>query len=252
MVEEIELNDVISDKQSKRKRFEVSKKCRRIVKYVILILCVSGLIFQATQLTIQYLARRTIVQIDFETIWYNRLPAITICYPNLIAMNKTVEKFPQLNTSYNEYKNILKQVSERDFRDYKVQKRLNDLYEAKFYNFTKQMNLSFEEWSEISIPYEYPGNSSRFAPEISGGAIEVMISGLRRFENGSIHKATVKDKKPIQSYVMNYADEMTKCFTFFSHLQKKMQSYQMDTKRIFMTVIFHLFYPPDNYIFNDQ
>ena len=139
----------------KKKPIKLSQRCRRIIEGFIILLCASGLIFQVTQLFMQYLSRRTIVHLDFETLWYNRLPAITICYPNLIAMNKTADKFPELKPVYDQYKRNLSEAKDYDFHNYKLQKHLNSLYEEKFVDFVKQKNLSFGQLSELSIPFRY-------------------------------------------------------------------------------------------------
>ena len=152
-------------------RLELSPRCRRVIKYTFLLVCMSGLSFQLFQLITQYAERRTIVHLEFETLWYNRMPSITICYPNLIAMNKTVEMFPELRPIFKQYNNILKKVTENDFKKYAIRKRLNDIYEEKFIEFIEEKNLSFAQLSELSIPFAYTQitNLSSYARESNNG-----------------------------------------------------------------------------------
>lgn len=147
----------IEIKRSKllKNSIKLSPRCRRVIKYLIVLLCVSGLAFQVTQLVLQYLSRRTIVHLEFETLWYNRLPAITICYPNMIAMNKTAERFAQLKPVYNQYKKRLAEANDYEFHDRKLRQKLDDIYENDFLGFIRRQNLSFAQLAELSIPFTY-------------------------------------------------------------------------------------------------
>ena len=128
MTQNIEMNDKTTEPSVKRGMSQLSSNTRRIISYSIIVLCVSGLVFQTTELFFQYLKRQTVVNIRVEKNKYTSIPAITICYPGIVSMEKTTEKYPQLKPLFDEYKNSMKNVSENDYKNETFVQKWNKLY----------------------------------------------------------------------------------------------------------------------------
>lgn len=217
-----------------------SNRVVRSIKTIIGVLCVFGLIYQVTTLILQYLEYKTVVNVSFETIKYNRLPAITICYPRFVAMNKTAERFPHLKAVFKEYKNALRNVSDSDYQNKTFRNYLNNIYEEKFEQFIANQNLTISQLYDLSIDFSFPLNSSAFVAKRSDRPIEVPVEvnviGLRRYDDGEIELFSFADTQPIESVIVPVLSQRSKCFTFNSHLNPQIRQYQMDIKLILVKV----------------
>lgn len=198
MTEELEISS------PERRKLVFNKKIIKKLKLIFYVLCVCALIYQVTTLSIQYLQYKTVVRVMFEKIKYNRLPAVTICYPKYLSMAKVAQKYPQLAPDLEEYKNILANASQDDYYSGTLQRKLNwNVYREKFENFISKQNLSIAEYYDLMFDYKLPSrltfSGSALFPRLVYNAIEVTFYGIRRYPNGSIARFDVSDTNPIQT-----------------------------------------------------
>jgi hypothetical protein len=83
----------------------------KFVKLLLHLLCICGLIYQTMLLLSQYLSGNTIVSLDIYRVYTDVAPAITLCFPSGISLNKlsTID-----NNSMQLYKEYLDRISRRD------------------------------------------------------------------------------------------------------------------------------------------
>ena len=170
------------------------------MKLLFYLLCVCALIYQLVILVVQYSQYKTVINVQFETIKYNRLPAITMCYPSYLSMNKTSLKYAVMRPAFDEYKNLLKNASKDDYYNGTIQEELESIY-YNFISFILNQNLTIAQFYDLMFDYEFSPGSSLFLHNSTSKAIRVSIYGLRRYEDGSIDEFSITDTKPIISYV---------------------------------------------------
>ena len=214
-------------KSLKRRMSEMSSKQRLKValRLLIIFVCVFGLVFQTSQLVYQYTRGQTVVNINFETIKYNRIPAITLCYPQFLSFERVRQKVPGFESRLNETKEQLKNVTESKDRVQGLSDFVTD--------FVENLEFSVKELFELSIPFELTTNSSSNS---SSKPIEIKVKGIRLNKNGSLNEFEIEDREPIESIVFSNGRQGFKCFTFFHHLNKNLRKYQMDVKEITIQV----------------
>ena len=92
MINDIEMNEKRAKSiKLKRGLSRLTSRSRRIIRYLIIIFCVFGLVFQTTKLFLQYSSGQTVVNIKIEKNKYNRIQAITICYPIMVSMESMAQ-----------------------------------------------------------------------------------------------------------------------------------------------------------------
>ena len=201
MPEELEMKPTEKSK-------EKASNCRKSIQYMKLLfylLCVCALIYQLVTLVVQYSEYKTVINVKFETIKYNRLPAITVCYPRYLSMNKTALKYPEMRPAFDKYKDILKNVSKDDYYDPTIQSELSSIYD-NFRSFVDNQNLTVAQHYELMFDYRFPAGSSLFLNNVTSRAMKVTMFGLRRYEDGSIDEFNTSDTNPIQSRLSNRLD----------------------------------------------
>ena len=156
MTENIEMYDKNPQtfKTLRRKFDTLSTKSRIkiIIRFLIIFGCVTGLATQATQLIYQYIDGQTVVNIKIEQIKYNKIPSITICYPRSLSMERMAEKYDKLKPIYEEYKNIMKNVNNSDYRDKNLTEKLRDIYWENFTKPIESLEIPINELFDLSIP----------------------------------------------------------------------------------------------------
>ena len=219
----------------KRGLSQLSPRTQRIIRYSIIILCVFGFFFQTTLLFIQYFKGQTVVNIRVERDKYNSIPAITICYPAMVSMERTAQKYPQMKPLFDEYKVMLKHMSEDDYKNKTLGQHLNSIYE-NFSMFTYD-HANINELFDLSIPFNLPRieNPSNYSnPEIP---ITISVWGMRLYSNGSVQQIGLMDTTPVES--IRYSDSFSsdsKCFTFFSYLNETFREISIDLQWILLSV----------------
>src|SRR5882724_6000840 len=104
MSEEIELKDNICGLKGMQRKYKTNwaqNKCKFFIRFIIIFIGVFGLIYQTSQLVSQYMKRQTVVNIKLEeNIKYNKIPSITICFPQMISMESMAQKYKDLKLIY--------------------------------------------------------------------------------------------------------------------------------------------------------
>ena len=231
--QDIEMTEKTDKPTVKRGLSQLSPRTRRIIRYLTIVLCVFGFFFQTTLLFIQYSKRQTVVNIKVEQNKYTSIPAITICYPAMVSMERTAQKYPPMKPLFDGYKDILKNMSKEDDKNNTFVYHLNKIYHKNFSMITHyQENIS--EIFDLTIPFYLPRlkNYNKNAdPEIP---IIAKVIGMRHFSNGSVQTQEFHDMTPIESVQLYLEDN--KCFTFFSHLNETFREIKMDVRWIGLTV----------------
>ena len=222
MTQNIEMNEKTTEPTLKRgfSLSQLSSRTRRIIRYSLIVLCVLGLALQTTELFSQYLNRETVVNIKVEKNKYNSIPAITICYPKMLSMEKTAQKYPELKPLFDEYKKRMENVSENDYKNETFVKEMNNLYDDKFSEFAFKKS-TIKELFELSIPFLTQGEG-----------ISTQVAGMRLYSNGSLEDVRVDDTNPVPSIAINEYGFCVKCFTFFSHLNETFREISIDIQSI--------------------
>ena len=120
----------------KKKQYNKKNKMRvrLTIQSICIIFCALCFIYQTQQLVNTYLSGKTIVETRVERFRYSEIPAITVCLPTLLALNKIAENYlknssdPELNQLYQEYKQIRTiQQLEKNFNKVKWKLNLFDI-----------------------------------------------------------------------------------------------------------------------------
>ena len=226
MSEEIELktNEMknISSVFNKNKFKSMPRKTRIkvLLKILIIIICVSSLIYYSTLLIHQYTRGQTVVNVKIETQKNNqKIPAFTLCYPQLLSMRKIAEKYSQLGPTYSSYLSNIQNSSE-----------LSPDPESNWTRFKKVISTNkptVTEMFNLSIPWEEEkeGLNTHYP-------VLITVYGYHHFRNGTSLESQINDTSPVESVALEQKGRMKKCFTFFSHLKEVWRDYHMEIKWI--------------------
>ena len=72
------------------------KGFRILCKIIFGMICLTGMIYQTSNLVSVYMKGKTIVNLEIGFIFNDTLPAITLCYPFALSIKKSAE----INESY--------------------------------------------------------------------------------------------------------------------------------------------------------
>ncbi len=205
-------------------------KLKLFLRVILFFICISGLTYQASRLVSQYIRGQTVVNIRVEKLRYSKIPAITICYPRFISMEKFVELFPESSQAFDEYQNLINSVNETDYDNKDLKKEMEDIYEHNFTRLNKHFDLPvYELFDELSLPFNFPKRPlSQFKKSYFTGiyetgeteySIEIQANGKVKDFNTSLDY--MRDYTPIESIAMTNKGVGYKCYTFFSELNKK-------------------------------
>ena len=85
------------------------------------------------------------------------MPAITICYPEFISMQKYAKVFPEVEPVYRKYQNIINNVSEEDYNNETLKEYLYSLFTENFNYKKKQYEIPvYDAFEKLSIPFHFP------------------------------------------------------------------------------------------------
>ena len=126
------------DYKKQKSMLRINKsQIKLLLRIISLSLCFTGFLYQTSQLFSQYLSGKTSVDNRVERLKHSELPAITVCLPTFVSMNKFADYL--LKTSTNE---TLRQL----YKDYKYLREgdLNGISADKqkyLFNLTKHIFL---------------------------------------------------------------------------------------------------------------
>ena len=181
-------------------------KNKLIIDLVIVVLCVIGLIAFSTILFNQFNSGNTVVKINYEIYYYNKIPGITICFLHGLSLEKIRQKYPQLLQQLEENFN---QTVEKDKSKPEDN---NDALLAINYGhlvidrFVYNSNYTIKELFDLSIPFR----------EVA--LFNFSVKGICRAPNNTYKECDHYDSDPIETMVFG---KCIKCFTFFSHLNPR-------------------------------
>ena len=81
-------------------------KYRNIFRVLSTILCTTGLLYQSCQLLSQYMSGKSVVNIEVKREMYSHLPAITICYPEMVSMELAADYSDVYRHYYEKYMKV--------------------------------------------------------------------------------------------------------------------------------------------------
>ncbi|CAG2105062.1 unnamed protein product, partial [Medioppia subpectinata] len=195
------------------------------------VICSAIMVYQVIDITVQYMSGQTLVNIKVAEVKYNKIPAITICYPRLLSMKRVAETFPDLyGKQYATYLDRMQSIADGDisYENSTVVSHLNDLYDSNVSGLIyKEHRLS--DLFDLSIPFHYDKNSSIFNKnKLTEFAIDIRLKGVRMlYENRTLNLIEITDTDPIESIVLPDRRQGFKCFTFFSQLKPKWMEYKI-------------------------
>ena len=183
--------------------------------------CAVGLIVQVVMLVFQFAQYKTVVNVDLQSGEYDILPALTVCLPIYISVRKVADKYSNVSEiieAHQQYKNAIANITQLS-NDAQFRNQTNSLYLDKFVAFVERQNLTVDELFKLTVPYEQ--NNTK-----EGILFKVGTMGSKIAENGSTKFETEFDKEPIASVMLGHDYLKTKCFTFFSQLNKKYHDFK--------------------------
>ena len=130
------------------------------------------------------------------------------------------------DVAHQQYKNTITNITQLS-NVATLRNQLNKLYHDKFVAFVERQDLSVQELSKLTVPYIQPYTTE-------GILFKVYATGSLIFEDESSKFVTEEDKNPIESVMLGHDNYKLrrKCFTFFSHLNKKYRDYKLQPDEI--------------------
>ena len=78
-----------------------------LCKILSSLFCLSFLLYQLSQLLSEYMSGKTVVNIEVKREVYENLPAITLCLPLIVLLEKFVNSNPEHKQDYHNYNQML-------------------------------------------------------------------------------------------------------------------------------------------------
>ena len=217
----------------------------KFLRFLLTIICIIGLFYQTIQLLNQFLSGKTVVNIEIGRRVDAPLPAITICYPlpySVLRISKLSPNLKLLSESYEKLNHDLVYTnwSTGNSNAIKLMSDMNSIYLGNMRNELRDLisknNGSFY-FDQISLPFKYI--NTIYSKEINK-LVEIQIFGS--FDRSSLNNELYLESKfiiklyyngtPIESIVPIFNDDVRKCFTFFSSLQKQWRNFQMNLENM--------------------
>ena len=206
------------------------------IKFIFNLFCICGLFYQTYEIYSDFIRGKTITKLKFEKLSEESLPAITICLPNSISMEKaalydnhTMQLYRQFNSTYAEYDKATSTTNKTNLG--------NDLL-LGFYimdNYLLEHGISAGE-----LISKYTIDWSDFAWHKN-----IVLFGVGQQINGTTEELPYSPRydpryigTPVASIVSGGQYGMLKCFTLFSALQKEWRDYRMYLDVIGITLRF--------------
>ena len=241
-------------KMSSKERFKL------LLKVIVCLICLFGLSFHASILISQFVWGQTVVNVKVEKIKYNKIPAITICYPRFLSMKGLAEANPDLWPDFESYKSIIRNVTHADYSNETLKQKITEIYWEKFMN----TNIPFDTpvydlFENYTIPFRFPKRSlyqfekfkdyygvyDDFETEY---AIEIEAKGTVRGTGKTKTIVRIRDTNPVESVAMSFRGDQYKCYTFFSELDEKWRKVRLNLNYIAIEVHHNWeWFPPNVY-----
>ena len=205
-----------------------------------------GLFYQTYLLYEQYAQRNTVVNINIGRIFDENLPAITICYYPGQSFQRLASVLPDLDLDYHRYVDLMLHSN----------KTLEDDQESKFFNIWHKGLFGIEELVNKSFIGTIPNITIPFVNEQGQMVIELSVHGSnltnldKYFNYTNYHKTyigTVRESYLVNEYPHEEWLHVSKCFTFFSWLERYWRDFKMNIDAIHVTIYYKFQWsPPSN------
>ena len=205
-------------------------------KIISTLLCMSGLIYQCTQLLSQYISRQSVVNIEIKREINANLPAITICYPYLISFERITKYYPkETQEEYKKYKNL--------FEYMRINRTLIKTYQdemIKIYTDIVENVYSNNDFIQAdTIMHIFENLSLTLVHELSKKSIIIDIKAHMDVE--LTNSSELKKDNLMYQYIGHPIESidpsrMKKCFTYFSHIKKEWRKIAIDLDYIDIVV----------------
>ena len=215
-----------------------------IIKLTLTLLCFTGLVYQTNILLTDYFSGNTVVTLDVKRLISETLPAFTICSSNFWSIKKLAEFRPDLAWIYHEYNDYQDRIKKKMYSNQteldQMKKKVNWLY--KHIN----ENINYEELTgyqilanvtnELADPYAWFDLDLVGVIEIAHNESGKKLRQIKTFNEQDKNILKDSQKYPVESLKIQWYDKHSfiteKCWTSFSHLQKKWRDFQMSFELI--------------------
>ena len=100
----------------------------KILTLILIVMCISGFVYQVYLIFSQYMLGKTVVNIEVKRLVSQPLPAITVCIPYRFELSKLSELSENNKNSYQDYMRLVNQnIVNRTFTE-GVKKKLQRIY----------------------------------------------------------------------------------------------------------------------------
>ena len=181
-------------------------------KLFVKLLCSLCLMYQTYILSEKYLKYKSIINIKFTKNKIEKLPAITICYNNIISFQKLVKRYPEHEGIYENYAKFILEFSRFNSTNEDIISERNQFYLLKYNQLLQQHNLSILDRIKLNYLEIFDNLSITFFNGIRP-CIYITIYG----DKGGI--------KSVEGYYVNHIYSLpiesidlrraSKCFTYF-------------------------------------
>src|ERR1700744_4709516 len=101
----------------------------KILNLILIVICLSGFVYQVHLIFSQYMLGKTVVNIEVKRLESQPLPAITVCIPHRYQMSKLSELSETNKILYQDYMNLIYQnISSNNPLIKDVMGKLNYIY----------------------------------------------------------------------------------------------------------------------------
>jgi len=179
---------------------------QRINKMILYIICSFGLFYHTIQLYSNFMSGQTVVNLSIGRRHNDTIPAITICYPYALQLNKVAYYNQVADNYYKMFKKLFdhlklnKSLIQDKFFLYELGLLQINVENAVYHNLSKVDLLDFFENYTISSEM-------------------LTIDVLIKIDN------TIGVEKPIESITM-FDRSVLKCFTYFSSLEERWRHFR--------------------------
>ena len=206
----------------------LSKNTReQLSKAIYSLLCSSGLIYQLYLLIFQYMSGKTVVNLKLKRIEQVHLPAITICFPRGISLEKAARFREDLSQVFKNYTDAIRVISDKlrplnNSERFELEANITQMY----YKIINDRNFKSLPVYELFNQY-----SVSFIDEQKTALIKLYVNGI--IENSTEHVQFDFNKiDPIESLNVEVSGILRKCFTFFSALSSKWCHFRINLDQI--------------------
>ena len=129
-------------------KFKDRKEILKMFRVFAWILCLSGFLYQTSQLVSLFFSGKTIAENRVEKLKFTKLPAITICLPFFMSFQRFSETYPQYQQLYKNYTHLVKRNKwdKQDYSNY-------DQFFETFLKAYKDEQVPIGKMFELAINY---------------------------------------------------------------------------------------------------